>query len=323
MRVCITGGLGYLGSKLTEKLVNKGYDVSIIDTQLYGVFLKNDMLNKVKLIKEDLLSFRNGDIQNAIKESDVVIHLAGIVGDPACDLFKGKSIDINVNGTKNVIKLCEKFNKKLIFASTCSVYGACDKNSILTEKSKILPLSIYALSKYTCEGEIKRSKLKNYTIFRMGTLYGLSPRMRFDLVINTFIGKAIFGGNIEIFGGDQYRPFLHLDDACNFYLRAIEKDIFPNKIFNLGGNNFKIVDVGKEIEKRLNCKAKVIKEIKDPRNYKVDSSLAIKTFELNFKKDIPYAINEIKEAISSKLISTNVDSNYSNVEWLRKLWTKC
>jgi nucleoside-diphosphate-sugar epimerase len=322
MKVCITGGLGYLGSKLTEKLVNEGFEVSIIDSELYGTYLKNHLLNKVKIVKEDILNSRNDEVQNTIKDSDVVIHLAGIVGDPACDLFKGKSIDINVNGTKSIIKLCEKFNKKLIFASTCSVYGACDKDSILTEKSKILPLSIYALSKYTCEGEIKRSKL-NYTIFRMGTLYGASPRMRFDLVVNTFIGKALFGGGIEIFGGDQYRPFLHLDDACNFYLRCIEKNIFPNKIFNIGGNNFKIVEVGKEIEKRLNCNAKIIKEIKDPRNYKVDSSLAMKTFGLKFKRNIPYAIEEIREAVSSGLISTNCDPIYNNAEWLRKLWTKC
>ena len=205
MKVCITGGLGYLGSVLTQKLIENGYNVSIIDSKIYGNFLPVEVQEKINICYEDIRRLDKGI--KIIKNSDVLIHLAAIVGDPACDLIKEAAVDINLNGTKNIIKLAEKYDKKLIYSSTCSVYGAQEK--LITEKSKVLPLSIYALSKYASENLLIESKL-DFLIFRMGTLFGYSPRMRLDLVVNTFVVKALTEREITVFGGEQWRPFLHI-----------------------------------------------------------------------------------------------------------------
>jgi len=296
---------------LVEKLVEKGFDTTIIDSKIYGNFLRKDLQKEVKIIYEDIRSLKKGI--EIIKNSDVIIHLAGIVGDQACDLIKEKSVDINLNGSKNIIRLVEKFNKKIIYASTCSVYGA--NNSLINENSKVLPLSIYALTKYAVENFLRESDTK-YTIFRMGTLFGFSPRMRIDLVVNTFIINALTNKPIIVFGGKQWRPFLHLEDACEFYIKTLDLDFFENQLLNLGGRNFKIMQVAKEIKKHINCEVKVTREIKDPRNYKVDSSLAKKIFKINFKRKIHDGVKDIKEAYEDGLIDIS-SPTLNNYEYLR------
>jgi nucleoside-diphosphate-sugar epimerase len=316
MRILVTGGLGYLGSVLTTELLSRGFDISIADIKLYGNFLPEEVKEKVKIFENDI---RNSKIKEAIKNSDVIVHLAAIVGDPACDLIKQQAVDINLNGTKNILKICNKYNKKLIFASTCSVYGA--SNRILKENSKTLPLSIYALTKLASENIIERHG-KNFTIFRFATLFGYSPRMRFDLVVNTFIGNAIQNKEITVFGGDQWRPFLHIKDASDAIITTIEKDYFENEILNLASINLRIIDVAKIVKKKLGCKVKIMKEIKDPRNYRVDFSKAKKSLGFSPKRNIETAIKEIVDAFKNNKILDISSPIYNNYESLKNMRDK-
>jgi len=311
MKVLITGGLGYLGSVLTEELINKGFDISIADVEIYGNFLPEYLRDKSHFVKNDVRSL---GISKCIERSDVVVHLAAIVGDTACDLIKEEAVDINLNGTKNIGKLCKKFNKKLIFTSTCSVYGA--SNKILKENSKVLPLSIYALSKLAAENALEKIGGK-FTIFRLATLFGYSHRMRFDLVVNSFIEKAIREGKITVFGGNQWRPFLHVRDAAEAIIRCIEKDFFEKEILNLSYMNIKIIDLAREIGRMLGCEIKIIKEIKDPRNYRVNSDKARNELGFNPKRGIENAVMEIKKAFENRKLRDVDPSLYNNFEYLK------
>ena len=230
---------------------------------------------------------------------------------------KNLAVDTNLNGTKILVDLCKKYRKKIIFASTCSVYGA--SNKILKENSKVLPLSIYALSKLAAENYIEKRKV-NYIIFRMGTIFGYSSRMRFDLVINRFIADALKKGEIKIFGGEQWRPFLYIRDALRFYEKALEMENFLNEIFNLSSFNMKILRLAKEIKKMTKCQIDIIKEIRDPRNYRVDTKKAEKTFRIKGEyNSLKRGIKEIKDNIENGSIRDPDDYIYSNVECIRKV----
>jgi nucleoside-diphosphate-sugar epimerase len=314
MKVVVTGGSGYLGVELVKYLIEKGFDITVVDSLIYGNFLDK----KIKLIKEDIRSLSYNSILT-LKNSDVIIHLAAIVGDPACDLIKEEAVDINLNGTKKIVDICKKYKKKLIYASTCSVYGANDK--LLNENSKVLPLSIYALSKLAAENYIEKAKV-NCTIFRMGTIFGFSDRMRFDLVINRFVADAIKKGKVKVFGGGQWRPFLYIKDAVRFYYRCLEEGCPPG-IFNLASFNIEISDLAKKIKKITGCKIERIKEIADPRNYKVSTKRAESIFRIKSTiKSLEYGINEIKSAVESGVVINPDLPVYSNVEYLRELRKK-
>jgi len=312
MKVLITGGLGYLGSVLAEELLDRGFDVAIADIELYGNFLPDYLKDKIYLVKSDV---RSSQISECIQQSDVIVHLAAIVGDAACDFIKEEAIDVNLNGTKNIGKLCKKFNRKLIFTSTCSVYGANNK-TFLSERSKVLPLSIYALSKLAAENTLEKIGGK-FTICRLATLFGYSYRMRFDLVANAFIEKAIKEGKITVFGGDQWRPFLHVRDAAEAIIRCMEKNFFEKDILNLSSINIRIIDLAKKIREILKCEIRVLEEIKDPRNYRVNSDKAKKEIGFNPRRGIEDAIMEIKKAYEDKKLANSTQSIYSNIGYLK------
>jgi len=309
MKILITGGLGYLGSVLAEELVSRGFNVCIADTEIYGNFLPSYLKDNLRLVKNDIRSL---EISKYIQQSDVIVHLAAIVGDAACDLIKKEAVDINLNGTKNVGKLCKKFNKKLIFTSTCSLYGA--SNKVLKESSMVLPLSIYALSKLAAENALEKIG-GSFTIFRLATLFGYSHRMRFDLVVNAFIKEAIKEGKLTVFGGEQWRPFLHVRDAAEALIRCIEKDFFEKEILNLHCMNIKIIDLARRIRNVLNCEIEVLEEIRDPRNYKVSSDKARKALGYTPKRGIEDAIIEIKDAYNDRKME--VMSAYNNFGYLK------
>lgn len=303
MKVLVTGGSGYLGSVLVPLLIEKGHDITVLDKLLYR------KETEAKLVVGDI---RNEKLMNdLIKKNNAVIHLAGLVGDQLCDMDKNSAININFLATKNIANMCKKNKIKLIFASTCSVYGS-QPQTMLRETSVTAPLSVYGLAKLAAEDSIMSLKNQNFkpTIFRMGTLFGYSPRMRFDLVINIFIAQAIKDKKITIYGGKQWRPFLNVKDASEGYLLALESDKFG--IFNLGGFNFQIEKIGDIIKKKLNCELKIIKELEDKRNYKVSSKKAEKKIGVKFKGNIESTIDIIKSKFDDKTIDDYTRPIYSN-----------
>lgn len=314
--ILVTGGAGYLGSHLVELLLKENYKVRVLDNLSFGD-------NALKILKKKYkFEFVKGDIRdlrvvlNSMEGCDAVVHLAGIVGDPASKLDPIQSTEINYLSTKLVVDAASYFQiKQFLFASTCSVYGASN-NQLLSEQSKLNPVSIYAKTKLKSE-EIILENQKNLspTILRAGTLFGYSNRMRFDLVINLFAAQAVSKNMITIEGGNQWRPFVHVKDAALAYLLTLEKKRGSVKgIFNLGSDdlNYQISEIGKTIQQNIpNVKIKNSKII-DQRNYRVSFKKINKS--LNFKTTISIldGIKEIHHAIKTNKIKDWTDSIYYN-----------
>jgi len=311
-RVLITGGAGYLGSILSRKLLEKGYKVRVIDNLWYGKEPIEDCLKNenFELIQDDI---RNLVVTvKALKDVDAVIHLASIVGMPASSIEPRTSEEINYLATKNIAELCQLHGiETYIFASTCSVYGA-QPDRLITEKSPTMPLDFYAEQKFYSEraiGWLNRAP----TILRFGTLFGYSPRMRFDLVINLFIAQAISGEKIVVHGGNQYRPFLHVSDAADSLIFAIENNLTGT--YNVTTENITIMEVAERIKKITNCEIEISKDIEDERDYKV-SAEKINKFGFKPSKNLEYAFEEIKKVIEEGKIKKFKDPKYNNYKLL-------
>lgn len=308
VKLLVTGGAGYLGCVLVSELLKRNCSVKVLDLMLHGY---QPILDEVEFIKGDV---RDVDLMDKLtSDVDVCIHLAAIVGDTACDLNKDLATRTNYLATKNLAELCKKKNIKFVFASTCSVYGA-QPEAIITEESPVAPLSIYSLTKLAAEERILRLSDKEFKpiIFRMGTIHGYSNRMRFDLVGNLFIAKALNDEKIVVYGGNQYRPLPHIRDAANAYISAIQVD--ASGIFNLGGINYKILDLAKTVASIIPCKIEAYEEMADKRNYKVSSEKAYKTFGITFNRGIEESVKEITQAFSSGIIKNYKGQVYVNAK---------
>lgn len=305
-KILVVGGAGYVGGIIVDLLLkNKKYDVTVYDNLLYeNSFRKN-------------CKFIYGDIRNRIffkkncNKYDFIIWLAALVGDGACNINPTITNDINY---KSLFVIKKNFRNKLIFFSTCSVYGC--QNILLDETSKTEPLSIYASSKLKVE---KLLKDKNVIIFRLGTLFGLSDlfsRIRMDLVVNTLCAKAFFEKKITVFGGNQFRPLLHVKDVARATILALKSK--KTGIYNLAYKNMKIIDIARLIKKVFKNTKIIATNIKfqDARNYKVKTSKAFK--HLGFKPiyDINYGIKELKFLLEERRIKNFNDPRYTNQKFL-------
>jgi nucleoside-diphosphate-sugar epimerase len=251
-RILIVGGAGYLGSVLTSRLLRLGYTVRILDNFLYG---KRSL---EQIPKTPALEIIEGDLRNihtcvsALDGVHAVVLLAAIVGDPASKIRPRETIETNVIAAQALAAACKhQCINRFLYASTCSVYGL--GGDLLDENAELRPVSLYARTKIASEKTIL-SMGDGYfapTILRMGTLYGYSPRMRFDLVVNTMTMNAFSEGRIRVFGGKQWRPLLSVQDAAEAYVRCIEADIaiVGNQVFNIGSDqqNYQIESIAQII----------------------------------------------------------------------------
>ena len=305
-KILVVGGAGYVGGVIVDLLLKKkNYEVTVFDNLLYeDSYRKN-------------CNFINGDIRDKkfyksnLNKYDVVVWLAALVGDGACAINPALTDEINF---QTLNKLCKIYKKRIIFISTCSVYGA--QNGMLDENSSVNPLSHYASSKLKCESILKN---KNAIIFRLGTLFGVSDnysRIRMDLVVNTLSAKAFFEKKMSVFGGEQFRPLLHVKDVA----RAIEISIRSKKkgIYNLSYKNMKIIDIAKEIQKYFK-NTKIIKtkiKFQDARNYKVKNNKSFKELSFKAKYNLKYGIQELKKLLIEKRIKNFNDPRYTNQKYL-------
>ena len=305
MKIVITGGAGYIGSILVEELLKLNFDVGVIDIFEFGLHSLKSSINNPKL-KIYIKDIRDDMEFEFLQDYDIMIHLAGIVGDPACASNANLAIDININGTENILNQSKKYGiKHFIFASSCSVYGSNIKPEILLdEKSKLNPLSLYAETKVKGEEIINNFDLNDMkvTIFRFGTLFGLSNRPRFDLVINFLTGKLYHEKNGKIFGGQQWRPFVHVRDVVNAIILGLNQE---NKdkinLFNVGSNelNLQMKDLIPIYEKNLDDINLILDEsIVDYRNYRVSFNKIKEILNFNAEFTIDDGINEMINAFA-------------------------
>lgn len=321
MKILIIGGAGYIGSVLTQQLLNLGHQIRILDLFLYNNKPIRQFLGKAEILISD---FRNYYVlDQALAGVNAVIHLAAIVGDRACDVNKSLTLDVNFY---SAVEVAEKVKQSgvpiFIFSSTCSVYGSSDIAA--NETTKTNALSLYAKSKCFAENKILAlSDAKMRTgVLRFGTIYGLSARMRFDLVINLLVAKAFSEGKITIFGGEQWRPFLHVKDAASsifFLLQKIaENQKYRGEIYNVGSpaQNFQIKTIGKKIKEMIPGTELISSpENPDPRNYRANFD---KFTDLGFatQHTIEDGMQEIIQFCKTKKVVNFTHTQYNNYRHL-------
>ena len=318
-KVLVTGGAGYVGSALVEKLLAKGYKVKVLDSLLHYNGIEPFKGNKN-------FEFINGDIRHledlcrAVNDVYAVCHLAGIVGDPACNIDFTETVTVNHEATKSLVEICKMFKtKRLIFASSCSVYGA-SKDIILNEGSFLKPISFYAKTKIDSEKLIVNGNNSDIipTILRFGTVYGQSRRMRFDLVVNILTAKAAMEGTMTVFHGEAWRPMIHVDDAANSYLAVLEAPdkLVNREIFNVGSNsqNYQIKDIGVLVEEFVSgSKLVLITKKEDARNYRVSFDKISNLLGYKVEKTVLDGIKEMAYSLKNGEINDYKDKIYYNV----------
>lgn len=310
------GGGGYLGSVLTKCLLDKGFEVRVFQRFV-------SLIPEVELLlRHPGFSINPGDVREAhtllepMRGCDAVIHLTGLVGAPICESDKEEAIRINCTATRNVIRACRSTGvKQLVFASSCSVYGASD--DIVSETSHLNPVDYYAKTKLASEADVlmaNNHQLRT-TILRMGTIFGLSPKMRFDLVVNLLTAKACTEGRITVRGGDQWRPFVHVRDAAEAYVKVLEapKEATAGMIFNVGSNalNITIGEVGQRIAKLIPEAELVLEPPDDPRNYRVDFSKISRELGFEAKVSFDQGVGEIIDSFKHGMFANWKGAQYS------------
>lgn len=318
--ILITGGAGYIGSVLTRRLLEKGYNVKVIDKLLFGNNSIKDLFDNLnfKFIQADILD--SDFMSKSLFNIDAVVNLAAIVGEAACLSRKDLALKTNYLGSVYLARLSKSFGiKRFIQASTCSTYGQQDSNNTVPEPSSLFPVDFYGETKIYAEREIIKlmDDSFNPTILRFSTIYGLSPRMRFDLVVNTFTKKAIKDKEIFIFGGEQWRPLAHIEDVVNSIILALENPLskIGNQIFNVGANseNYLISEIGKLIKECIpEVEIKTLQGVEDKRSYKVDFSKIEKVLNFKNQKRVKDGIIEIRDTINSGQFPDLEDKIYYN-----------
>ncbi len=272
----LVGGLGYIGQVLQQELKAAGHDFVIADNDLLNLHEWED--------KVDIINYGHFDkLSEHISKADITVNLAAVVGDQACLVDTRMAISINCQGVQHIINLCNRFKKKVIHMSTCSIYGA--SNGLLMEGSQTFPVDFYGQTKYQQERYVLENA-KDYCVLRLGTAYGWSPRMRFDLVTNTFTAQAFNKEKLVVHGGGQWRPMVHIRDAARAIIFAAEHDL--QGIYNVTNENITLLGLS-----QLIADGKVPVEVNelmsDPRNYKVDNGKLLATgftYAWNLRKGV-------------------------------------
>ncbi len=327
--VLVTGGAGYVGSVLIPKLLKKGYKVKVVDLYIYG----EDVLDAVK--DDPNLKQIKGDIRDSamlereLKGVDAVIHLACISNDPSYELDPALGKSINYDATIKLVDLSKKLGvKRFIYASSSSVYGINDEDNV-TEDLKLEPLTEYSKFKVLAEDYILKHRAPGFVvlILRPATVCGYSPRLRLDLSVNILTNSAVNKGKITVFGGEQQRPNIHIEDMTDLYVKTLE---YPDKkidgkIFNAGWDNMKMKDIATTVKKVVTDKMGE-KDLQiettptnDNRSYHVSSEKIKKELGFEAKRSIENAVKGLVDAFMSGKIKDPDDKKYYNIKTMQEI----
>ena len=325
-KILVTGGAGYVGSGLLRELLNENYIVTCVDNLMFGGESLLDIWHNKNFTytKCDINDWSKFDKILKTNKFDAIIHLAAIVGDPACRINSELALKTNWESTKWLLdKSVEIGIKKFIFASTCSNYGKMDDpESFVDEESNLAPVSLYAELKVKFEtymlSDMKKYKDFCPTSLRFSTVYGLSPRMRFDLTVNEFTKDLALGKELTIFGEKFWRPYCHVKDFSNAFitvLRAESKKVAYN-VFNVGDtseNYTKQMLINEIIKVIPDAKIKYIEKNEDPRDYRVNSDKIKKELDFKITMRVIDGIEEVKRMIQEGVIANPEDQRYYNI----------
>lgn len=322
--VLVTGGAGYVGSHVVRKLLERGRRVRVLDSFLYGRHGLREVSGHphLEILEGDIRHLRTLAI--ATKEVESVIALAALVGDAACELDPEETLATNLESTQLLANACHRAGvHRLVFASSCSVYGA-NSELMLNEGSWLKPVSLYAKTRIQSEEMLLRHKDRlSVTILRLSTVFGLSPRMRLDLVVNTFCAAGFFEGRIRVFGGQQWRPNLHCQDAAEAFILAAsaEDSKVCGEIFNVGSSdlNHTVLQIARAVEAELppGVTVDVSADSPDKRDYRVSFDKIQHVLGYRTRFTVADGAREIVQAFKDGLVSEPKDERYHNFRYLQ------
>ncbi len=323
MNILVTGGAGYLGSVLIPKLLARGHRVRVLDVGYFGVGHLRALRPPVELVREDIRRVGlDADFRRQLLEGcEGIVHLAAVSNDPSAELNPALTEEINFQATRVLAEEARQRGIRFIFSSSCSVYGEAPGE--IDEEGKVNPLTVYAISKIKAEKALLELSTTSWSpvILRNGTLFGYSPRMRFDLVVNIFSLYSALHNEIRIFGdGQHWRPFLHVSDCARAFIHFVEKTERRYPCYNIAHENKRVIDLA-EIFQRLNPRLKVVKlsvSDHDLRNYRV-SVRRMQEEGFRTRVDLEMGAEEMIDAIVSGLIPDPESIYYRNAKWLKEL----
>jgi len=320
--VLVTGGAGYIGAPLCEELLAKGMKVRALDVLLHG---QRDIADD---LRSKGVTFVEGDITDesaraeALQGADAVVHLAAIVGDPACALDPELSEEVNVKASHDLIDQATKAGvRRWIMASTCSNYGRmADPTVPITEEGELSPVSLYARQKVGVEQRLMTEDFGQMipTCLRFATVYGVAQRMRFDLTVNEFTRDLWADKDLEVFGEQFWRPYVHVKDAGRGVVAALtaDTDVAGKQVFNVGrsGENYRKLDLVEEIGKQTDKgKVSYVKRDEDPRDYKVSFDKIREVLGFETLMTVPDGIGEILAGLDEDVFGDPFDGRYKNI----------
>ena len=323
MRILVTGGAGYLGCRAAGELLRQGHQVHVLDSLLHG---GQSLLG---LYPDNNFRFTRGDIRSAkfvdslFDGIDAVVHLASIVGDPACARDPEMTREVNLDGTLSVFGLSQRYGvERFIFASTCSNYGKMqDSSQYALEDSELLPLSLYSETKVAVEHALLDSagaKGPAATVLRFATLFGLSPRPRFDLTVNEFTMELLVRRKLQVYGEQFWRPYVHVCDAARAIALVLAAPLenISDQVFNVGdtSQNYRKQDLIELICAQIDGPVDVqyVHRDEDPRDYRVSFEKIKRTLGFEITRSVEDGIKEIIDAINQGVINDFDNPRYTN-----------
>lgn len=323
-KVMVTGGAGYVGSSLVPKLLTAGYEVAVLDLYLYGdVFADLKSTPRLTEIKGDL---RNpADVKRALAGCNAVIHLACISNDPSFDLNPDLGRSINYDCFRPLVKASKDAGvKRFIYASSSSVYGI--KNDVnVTEELPLEPLTDYSKYKAMCEDVLEQEREPGFVTvtLRPATVCGYAPRLRLDLTVNILTNHAINNGRITVFGGEQLRPNLHIEDMTDLYLQLLETpdETINGKIWNAGYHNLKVRDIADMVRDEIGKEVDiVVTPSDDNRSYHVSSEKIKRDVGFSATRTVSDAIVDLKQAFDlGNVPDSMTNDRYYNIKRMQVL----
>jgi nucleoside-diphosphate-sugar epimerase len=319
----VTGSAGYIGSVLTRRLLEKGHNVRGLDSLLFG---GESLLG---VFGHPSFEFRRGDIRDrrdllaAVENIDQVVHLAAIVGDPACAKQPELATETNWSASQILFNLCleQKHIERFVFASTCSNYGRMKDEQVVDERSSLRPVSLYAelkvrFEKLILEGGVRRDFAP--VSLRFATVYGVSPRMRFDLTVNEFVRDVWAGKELQVYGEQFWRPYCHVRDLAEACLLALECKFekIRQNVYNVGDSreNYQKKFLAEDIRRLVpTALIRYVHKQEDPRDYKVNFNKIRKELNFRITRTVSEGIREVLRALQSGIFMDPYQAKYQNI----------
>ena len=310
-KLLITGGCGFVGSALVSSLLDKGYNITVYDTEWFGNFLEPH--KNLKCIKGDIRDIEKIPFDGV----DTVIHLANIANDPSVELNPSLSWEVNVLATQQMAHEAKKHGvKQFIYASSGSVYGVKEEDHV-TEDLDLVPISVYNKTKMVSE-RVLMSYADNFKVhcIRPATVCGWSPRMRLDVSVNMFTWQALKNKEMTVFGGNQVRPNIHIQDMVRVYEHFLNNKEIDDGCYNAGFENISILSIAESIKDKLDQVEITVTKSNDPRSYRQNSDKLLKTGFVQ-KFSVSDAIDDLINKFNADLLPEG--DNCFTVKWMKHL----